>query len=106
LPFKLPRRVRYYVSSLIAQTALNIVGADVAWLLGTATPIHPLFVRVPIVLYTDDPKVVLPKRELSRIPKLSLVNEWRLLKNRKIHRIVVPTEMMRRKIYCAWFGGR
>jgi glycosyltransferase involved in cell wall biosynthesis len=52
---------------------------------------------VPIVLDTDDPKVVLPKRELSRIPKLSLVNEWRLLKNRKIHRMVVPTEMIRRK---------
>jgi glycosyltransferase involved in cell wall biosynthesis len=48
-------------------------------------------------LDTDDPKVVLPKGELSRIPKLSLVNELRLLKNRKIRKIVVPTEMIRRK---------
>jgi glycosyltransferase involved in cell wall biosynthesis len=87
----------YYVSPYFAQITLNIVGADVVWLFDTATPIHPLFVRAPIVLDTDDPKVVLPKGELSRIPKLSLVNELRLLKNRKIRKIVVPTEMIRRK---------
>jgi glycosyltransferase involved in cell wall biosynthesis len=87
----------YYVSPYFAQITLNIVGADVVWLFDTATPIHPLFVRAPIVLDTDDPKVVLPKGELSRIPKLSVVNELRLLKNRKIRKIVVPTEMIRRK---------
>jgi glycosyltransferase involved in cell wall biosynthesis len=87
----------YYVSPYFAQITLNIVGSDVVWLFDTATPIHPLFVRAPIVLDTDDPKVVLPKGELSRIPKLSLVNELRLLKNRKIRKIVVPTEMIRRK---------
>jgi glycosyltransferase involved in cell wall biosynthesis len=97
LPFKLPRRVRYYVSPLIAETALNIVGADVVWLFDTATPILPLFLRAPVVLDTDDPKVVLPNGELSRIPKLSVVKELRLLKNRKIRKIVVPTEMIRRK---------
>jgi glycosyltransferase involved in cell wall biosynthesis len=97
LPFTLPRRVRYYASPLIAETALNIVGADVVWLLSTATLFSPLFLRAPAVLDTDDPKVVLPKGELSRIPKLSVVNELRLLKNRKIRKIVVPTEMIRRK---------
>jgi glycosyltransferase involved in cell wall biosynthesis len=97
LPIKRPRRVVYYVSPYFAQITLNIVGADVVWLFDTATPIHPLFVRAPVVLDTDDPKVVLPKGELSRIPKLSLVNELRLLKNRKIRKIVVPTEMIRRK---------
>jgi glycosyltransferase involved in cell wall biosynthesis len=97
LPFKHPRRVVYYVSPYFAQITLNSIGADVVWLYDTATPIHPLFVRAPIVLDTDDPKVVLPKGELSRIPKLSLVNELRLLKNRKIRKIVVPTEMIRRK---------
>jgi glycosyltransferase involved in cell wall biosynthesis len=51
----------------------------------------------PIVLDTDDPKVVLPKEDLSRIPKLSLVNELRLLKNRKVRKVVVPTELIRRK---------
>jgi glycosyltransferase involved in cell wall biosynthesis len=97
LPIKRPRRVVYYVSPYFAQITLNIVGADVVWLFDTAAPIHPLFVRAPVVLDTDDPKVVLPKGELSRIPKLSLVNELRLLKNRKIRKIVVPTEMIRRK---------
>jgi glycosyltransferase involved in cell wall biosynthesis len=48
-------------------------------------------------LDTDDPKVVLPKEDLSRIPKLSLVNELRLLKNRKVRKVVVPTELIRRK---------
>jgi len=98
LPFKLPRRVRYYVSPPIAQIALNIVGADVAWLFDTATPVYPLLLRAPIiVLDIEDPKVVLPKEELSRIPKLPLVNELRLLKNRKVRKIVVATEMIRRK---------
>jgi glycosyltransferase involved in cell wall biosynthesis len=87
----------YYVSPYFAQITLNSIGADVVWLYDTATPIHPLFLRAPVVLDTDDPKVVLPKGELSRIPKLSLVNELRLLKNRKIRKIVVPTEMIRRK---------
>jgi glycosyltransferase involved in cell wall biosynthesis len=97
LPIKRPRRVVYYVSPYFAQITLNIVGADVVWLFDTAAPIHPLFVRAPVVLDTDDPKVVLPKGELSRIPKLSVVKELRLLKNRKIRKIVVPTEMIRRK---------
>jgi glycosyltransferase involved in cell wall biosynthesis len=97
LPFKHPRRVVYYVSPYFAQITLNSIGADVVWLYDTATPIHPLFLKAPVVLDTDDPKVVLPKGELSRIPKLSLVNELRLLKNRKIRKIVVPTEMIRRK---------
>jgi glycosyltransferase involved in cell wall biosynthesis len=97
LPFKRPRRVGYYVSPYFAQVTLNIVGADVIWLFDTATPIHPIFVRAPIVLDIEDPKVVLPEEEFSRIPKLSLVNELRLLKNNKIRKIVVTTEMIRRK---------
>lgn len=87
----------YYVSPYFAQIAINSVGPDVAWLFDTATPIHPLFLSAPIVLDIDDPKVVLPKQELSRIPKLSLVNELRLLKNRKVRKVVVPTELIRRK---------
>ena len=97
LPFKRPRKVVYYVSPYFAQIAINSVGPDVAWLFDTATPIHPLFLSAPIVLDIDDPKVVLPKQELSRIPKLSLVNELRLLKNRKVRKVVVPTELIRRK---------
>jgi glycosyltransferase involved in cell wall biosynthesis len=97
LPFKRPRKVVYYVSPYFAQITINTVGVDVVWLFDIATPIHPLFLRAPIVLDTDDPKVVLPKEDLSRIPKLSLVNELRLLKNRKVRKIVVPTELIRRK---------
>jgi len=94
-PFRLPRRVGYYVYPLIAQTALNIVCPDVVWLFETATPIHPLLLRVPVVLDVDDPRIVLPREELSRVSKLSLVNELRLLKNQKVSRIVVATRMIR-----------
>jgi glycosyltransferase involved in cell wall biosynthesis len=97
LPFKRPRKVVYYVSPYFAQITINTVGVDVAWLFDIATPIHPLFLKAPIVLDTDDPKVVLPKEELSHIPRLSLVNELRLLKNRKVRKVVVPTELIRRK---------
>jgi glycosyltransferase involved in cell wall biosynthesis len=97
LPFKRPRKVVYYLSPYFAQVTINTVSVDVVWLFDIATPIHPLFLRAPIVLDTDDPKVVLPKEDLSRIPKLSLVNELRLLKNRKVRKVVVPTELIRRK---------
>jgi glycosyltransferase involved in cell wall biosynthesis len=98
LPFRLPRKIRYYISPLIAELALSVVEeADVVWLFGIASPFYPHFLGAPIVLDTDDPKVVLPKEQLSRIPKLSLVNEWRLLRNRKIRKVVVPTELIRRK---------
>jgi glycosyltransferase involved in cell wall biosynthesis len=97
LPFRLPRKIRYYISPLIAELALSIVEADIVWLFGIASPFYPHLIRAPIVMDTDDPKVVLPRGELSRIPKLSLVNELRLLKNRKVRKIVVPTELIRRK---------
>jgi glycosyltransferase involved in cell wall biosynthesis len=97
LPFKRPRKVVYYLSPYFAQVTINAVSVDVVWLFDIATPIHPLFLMAPIVLDTDDPKVVLPKEDLSRIPKLSLVNELRLLKNRKVRKVVVPTELIRRK---------
>jgi len=97
LPFRLPRKLRYYISPSIAELALSIVEADIVWLLGIVSPFYPHLIRAPIVLDTDDPKVVLPREELSRIPKLSLVNELRILKNRKVRKIVVPTELIRRK---------
>jgi glycosyltransferase involved in cell wall biosynthesis len=98
LPFTLPRRVRYHASPLIAETALNIVGADVVWLLSTATFIHPLFLRAPIVLDAEDTNVVLPKKQLRDVQKLSLVNELRLMKSSKIRKIVVTTKIIKRKL--------
>ena len=98
LPFRLPRKIRYYISPLIAELALSIVEADIVWLFGIVSPLNPHLLRAPIVLDTEDPKIVLPREELSRISKLSLVNELRVLKNRKIRKIVVTTEIIKRKL--------
>jgi glycosyltransferase involved in cell wall biosynthesis len=97
LPFKHPRRLWYYLTPLFSQIALNLVDADVVWLFDTAGFISPHLTRAPVILDCDDPKITLPAKELKRIPKISLVNELRLLRNRKIRKIVVPTEMIRRK---------
>jgi glycosyltransferase involved in cell wall biosynthesis len=97
LPFKHPKRLWYYLTPLFSQIALNLVDADVVWLFDTAGFISPHLTRAPVILDCDDPKITLPAKELKRIPKISLVNELRLLRNRKIRKIVVPTEMIRRK---------
>jgi glycosyltransferase involved in cell wall biosynthesis len=98
LPIKRPRRVVYYVSPYFAQITLNIVGADVVWLFDTATPIHPLLVKAPIVLDAEDTRVVLPKEQLKNVRKLSSINELRLMKNSKIRKIVVTTKIIKRKL--------
>jgi len=97
LPFRLPRRIRYRISPLLAYTAINAVNPDVVWLFDTATPIFPILTGAPIVLDTDDPKIILPREELSRMSRTSLVNEWRLLKSKKIRKIVVATWMIKDK---------
>ena len=97
LPFRLPRRIRYRLSPLLAYLALNVVNPDpdVLWLFDTA--IFPILTGAPIVLDTDDPKIILPREELSRMSRTSLVNEWRLLKSKKIRKIVVTTWMIKDK---------
>ncbi len=97
LPFRLPRRIRYHLSPFLAYTAINAVDPDVLWLFDTATPIFPILTGAPIVLDTDDPKIILPREELSRMSRTSLVNEWRLLKSKKIRKIVVTTWMIKDK---------
>jgi len=97
LPFRLPRRIRYHLSPFLAYTAINAVNPDVVWLFGTATPIFPILTDAPIVLDTEDPKIILPREELSRMSRTSLVNEWRLLKSKKIRKIVVTTWMIKDK---------
>jgi glycosyltransferase involved in cell wall biosynthesis len=97
LPFKHPRRLWYYLTPLFSQIALNLVDADVVWLFDTAGFISPHLTRAPVILDCDDPKITLPAKELKRIPKISLVNELRLLRNRRICKVVVPTEMIKRK---------
>jgi glycosyltransferase involved in cell wall biosynthesis len=51
-------------------------------------------IRAPIVLEAEDPKFGLQMGTLSRIRSLY---KLKLSKNRKIRKIVVPTEMLRRK---------
>lgn len=97
LPFRLPRRIRYRLSPLLAYLALNVVNPDpdVLWLFDTA--IFPILTNAPIVLDCDDPKIILPREELSRMSRTSLINEWRLLKSKKIRKIVVATWMIKDK---------
>ncbi len=106
LPFKLPRRIRYYVSPLLAEAALNVVDADVVWLFDTATPVLPLLMDAPIVLDAEDTRVVLPREMLSRVPKLSLVNELRLLKNKRVKKIVVTTAIIKNKLIKLGIDGQ
>jgi len=97
LPLRLPRQIRYRLSPLLAYTTINAVDPDVIWLFDTPTPIFPILKNAPIVLDCDDPRIILPMNELSRISRISLVNELRLLKSKKIRKIVVPTWMIKDK---------
>jgi len=96
-PFKYPKRLWHYLTPFFSQIALNLVDTDVVWLFDTAGFISPSLTRAPVILDFDDPKIALPTKELKRIPKISLVNELRLLRNRKVRKVVVPTEMIKRK---------
>ena len=97
LPLRLPRRIRHRLFPLLAYTTINAVDPDVIWLFDTPTPIFPILTNAPIVLDCDDPKIILPRGELSRTSRTSLVNELRLLKSKKIRKIVVTTWMIKDK---------
>jgi glycosyltransferase involved in cell wall biosynthesis len=94
LPLTLPRRIRYRISPVFAEFALSVVNVDVVWLFDIANPLSLIAIRAPIVLEAEDPKFGFQMRGLSRIRSLY---KLKLSKNRKIRRIVVPTEMIRRK---------
>ncbi|BAJ50132.1 conserved hypothetical protein [Candidatus Caldarchaeum subterraneum] len=81
----------------MTQAFINLAGADVVWLFDTATALAPNFLHSPVVLDVDDPKVVLPVDELAKQSKLSLVNEMRMLMDKRVRKIVVTTEIIRRK---------
>jgi glycosyltransferase involved in cell wall biosynthesis len=76
---------------------LNIVSADVLWLIGKTGPPQLLITKQPIVLDIEDPRITLPDEELHSQPRLYLINELRLLRNKKVRKVVVPTEMIKRK---------
>jgi glycosyltransferase involved in cell wall biosynthesis len=94
LPLTLPRRIRYRISSVFAEFALCVINVDVVWLFDIVNPFAINAIRAPIVLEAEDPKFGLQMGTLSRIRSLY---KLKLSKNRKIRKIVVPTEMLRRK---------
>jgi glycosyltransferase involved in cell wall biosynthesis len=98
VPFYLPGRVRqiFYLFYRMLMP-LNIVRADVLWLIGKTGPPQLLLTKQPIVLDIEDPRITLPAEEIHSQPRLYLVNELRLLRNRKVRKVVVPTEMIKRK---------
>jgi glycosyltransferase involved in cell wall biosynthesis len=98
VPFYLPGRVRqiFYLFYRMLMP-LNIVSADVLWLIGKTGPPQLLITKQPIVLDIEDPRITLPDEELHSQPRLYLINELRLLRNKKVRKVVVPTEMIKRK---------
>jgi glycosyltransferase involved in cell wall biosynthesis len=98
VPFYLPGRVRQIFYPFYRMLMpLNIVRADVLWLIGKTGPPQLLITKQPIVLDIEDPRITLPDEELHSQPKLYLINELRLLRNKKVRKVVVPTEMIKRK---------
>ena len=96
-PFTVPHRISYVVGPYVAQFFMNVIRADVVWLFDTATALAPNFLRSPAVLDVEDPKVVLPPDELAKQSRLSFVHEMRMLRDKRFRKIVVTTEMIRRK---------
>jgi glycosyltransferase involved in cell wall biosynthesis len=98
VPFYLPGRVRQIFYPFYRMLMpLNIVRADVLWLIGKTGPPQLLITKQPIVLDIEDPRITLPDEELHSQPRLYLINELRLLRNKKVRKVVVPTEMIKRK---------
>jgi glycosyltransferase involved in cell wall biosynthesis len=91
LPFIIPKRVRYYVGPLITQPLLNLIGPDVIWLFDTAIPLTPLMIKTPIILDIDDPK-------FKSLSKLSLIRGLHLVRDRRVKKVVVPTNMIKKKL--------
>lgn len=96
LPFTLPRRIMYHLGPYLSQPWISLVEHDVVWLFDTASPIQPLLFSRPVVLDVDDPLLVLPLGE-TRAPRLARLREYAILRNRKVSKIVVPTEIIWRK---------
>jgi glycosyltransferase involved in cell wall biosynthesis len=91
LPFIIPRRIKYYVGPLITQPFLNLIGPDVAWLFDTAISLTPLIIEAPIILDVDDPK-------FTPSSKFSLIGGHRLMRDRGVKKVVVPTSIIKEKL--------
>ncbi len=89
-PFLIPKRVKYYIGGMISQVIINLVKPDIVWLFDTAAPLTPLTINRPIVLDIDDPN-------FNHKNKLSRLKDLYILRNKRVRKIVVPTEMIKRK---------
>jgi len=89
-PFLIPRRVRYYIGGMILQTVINLVKPDIVWLFDTAGPLIPLTINKPVVLDIDDPV-------FDHKDKLSLLKDLYLLRNKRVRKIVVTTDIIKDK---------
>ncbi|MEM2038827.1 MAG: glycosyltransferase family 4 protein [Nitrososphaerota archaeon] len=98
LPFTLPRRVTYRVWPYLSELWINAVEHDVVWLFDTAAPMHPLLFRRPVVVDAEDSVLVLPQQTTARKTYFSRFNEYRVLRNRRVAKIVVTTEIIRKKL--------
>jgi glycosyltransferase involved in cell wall biosynthesis len=87
-PFIIPRRIRYRVGPLITQPFLNLVEPDVVWLFDTAAL---LMAEAPIILDVDDPK-------FTPSSKFSLKRGLHLMRDRRVKKVVVPTDMIKEKL--------
>ncbi len=97
LPFRLPRRIGYLVGSLSGQVFMGLADVDLYWFFDTASPLILSVLTKPVVLDVDDPKITLPYSEKKNVPRFTLARELQLLKNKRVAKIVVPTEMIRDK---------
>ncbi|MCX7796199.1 MAG: glycosyltransferase, partial [bacterium] len=88
LPFKIPRRIQYYLEGVCRQTAINFVRPDIVWIFDTSGPLMPLMIDKPIVLDIDDP--IFNRRNI-----FSQLKDTYLLKNKRVKKIVVPTKMIK-----------
>ncbi|MDW8043601.1 MAG: glycosyltransferase [Nitrososphaerota archaeon] len=93
LPFRIPRRMGYRIGPLVSSVWINSVRPNVVWLFDTAGPLMPLLFERPIVLDSDDPYILMPGKK-SRVKTL---NELRLLRDKRVKAVVVPTELIRSK---------
>ncbi|MEM3397514.1 MAG: glycosyltransferase family 4 protein [Nitrososphaerota archaeon] len=87
-PFLIPRRIRYYIGGMILQTVINLVKPDIVRLFDVAGPLIPLTINRPVVLDIDDPV-------FDHKDRLSLLKDLYLLRNKRVRKIVVTTDMIK-----------
>lgn len=99
-PLPSPRRARYFIGRHFAFVGMRLIKPHLYWLFDTASLMLPLRIlgRPPMVVDADDPTITLPKGLLSKIPKWSLIREYKLMNDKMVTKIVVPTRMIKERM--------